>query len=101
MRLEVSHEEEFYNYVMDNYPEDIVMIIKIQKMKSWPDRLLFLRNSRVLLIEFKRQDGALSKGQLVIINKLKKLGHIVKVVYSCEKAKQCLNIALRKCPYGV
>ena len=63
--------------------------------RSWPDRM-FLKNGRVLFIEFKRIGGRLSAGQDLMINELRRQKICVFVVDTIEKGKEIINEYQRK-----
>lgn len=59
--------------------------------RSVPDRL-FIRDGRVVFIEFKRPGGKLTSGQGREIERLRKVGAEVYVCYSVEGACDALGI---------
>ena len=59
--------------------------------RSVPDRL-FIRDGRVVFIEFKRPGGKLTSGQEREIERLRKAGAEVHVCYSVEEACDALGI---------
>jgi hypothetical protein len=58
--------------------------------RSVPDRL-FIREGRVVFIEFKRPGGKLTSGQEREIAKLRKAGAEVHVCYSAQEAAEALK----------
>lgn len=97
VRLENSEETAFYNYIMDNYPDTVVQILKLDIGGGYPDRLLLLNKGRTLFLEFKRDDGSQpSKRQKIVHANLKKLGHPVRTVRTKEEALQHLEYRLNK-----
>ena len=59
--------------------------------RSVPDRL-FIRDGRVVFIEFKRPGGKLTSGQEREIERLRRAGAEVHVCYSVEEACRALGI---------
>lgn len=57
--------------------------------RSVPDRV-FIRDGRVVFIEFKRPGGALTPGQTREIARMRRAGAEVHVCYSVEEAKVAL-----------
>ena len=58
--------------------------------RSVPDRL-FIKDGRVVFIEFKRPGGKLTEGQEREIDRLRKAGVEVCVCYSVQEAKEVLT----------
>ena len=67
--------------------------LSIQGRRGFPDRTVFLRDGRVLFLEFKRPGGKPSLHQLDWIQRLKAYGHRPLIVYSVEEAKQAVEDA--------
>jgi hypothetical protein len=61
--------------------------------RGWPDRMLCLPGSRVLWIEFKApgRENNLSPNQIIVHEKLRKLGHHVLVSSSVEECLRFIN----------
>jgi hypothetical protein len=60
--------------------------------RSWPDRLYISPEGRIVWIEFKRPDGALSEGQKALIDDLRLFKQSVFVCYSVEEGLHALGI---------
>ncbi len=58
--------------------------------RSVPDRV-FVREGRVVWVEFKKKGGRLTEGQVREIARLRVHGAEVHVAYSVEEAKKCLT----------
>jgi hypothetical protein len=56
-----------------------------------PDRILLLPGGRVIFIEFKKPGGRLSERQLLWIDRLKVLGHDVRVIGSMDEARRFVD----------
>lgn len=71
---------------------DIAMKFQSPGHRSVPDRI-FVRQGKVVLIEFKRKDGKLTPGQEREIERWRNAGIQVEICYSVEEAKRVLKEA--------
>jgi hypothetical protein len=63
--------------------------------RSFPDRIFFMPNGVVGMIEFKRADGKLSEGQKDLIQELENRKQKVAVCYSVAAAIEILDYWLK------
>lgn len=88
------HEEATFMRLIKGFP------IKVRKMNglgnaSWPDRLVLLPNGRIIWIELKRKKvGKLSKGQEILFEEMRGMGHEVFVFDDGELAANSVKLAL-------
>lgn len=62
--------------------------------RSFPDRIFFLPNGKVVMIEFKRPGGELSEGQKTMIHELQKRRQKVVVCNNVDFAIEILQFYL-------
>jgi len=67
-----------------------MILLKIEKRKGWPDRLL-LTYGRAVWIEFKSEKGRLAPLQAVIVKRLRNRGFITEIVRTKEHFMRILN----------
>lgn len=67
------------------------ILLKIQKVRGWPDRLLLAPNGKALFLEFKAPGLTLRPLQAHFIAVLNQMGHPAQMVSSVEQFKQCLT----------
>lgn len=87
--LERDIEKSFLRNLKKTWPTSKTRKMNGYGNRSWPDRLILLPATPLLLIEFKRPGEDLSKGQEQLHKELKLLG--VRV-YTCDDAEQAMNI---------
>ena len=66
------------------------ILLKIQKVRGWPDRLLLTPNGKALFLELKRSGQSLRPLQAHFIAVLTQMGHPAQMVNSVEQFKHCL-----------
>jgi hypothetical protein len=68
------------------------ILLKVQKQRGWPDRVLLMPGGWTAWIEFKRDDGGIvSPFQDYILHELKKLGHRSMVIDNVADFKELLD----------
>ena len=70
------------------------VLLKIQGVRGWPDRLLIAPDGRHMFIEFKKRGADLRPLQEEIQCKLRKMGHKAEMVDSVEQFMTCLDSLL-------
>lgn len=70
------------------------ILLKIQKIRGWPDRLLLTPNGKALFLELKRPGQSLRPLQAHFIAVLNQMGHPARMVNSVEQFRQCLTVLL-------
>jgi hypothetical protein len=61
--------------------------LKSPSSRGYPDRIFFIPGGKPIFIEFKRPDGKLSRGQLIILRRLRHYGYRVEV---CDNVKEAI-----------
>lgn len=67
------------------------LLVKIQLVRGYPDRILLTNDGLHALVEFKTVTGVLSAMQEIIFEQLREKKHIVKVIRTVEEFKELLT----------
>lgn len=86
---EIVYEEQFVSYAAKH--GCYAYKFQIPARRGAPDRIVFCPNGRTLFLEFKREDGKLSKQQISFRKILKSIGFTVDVVYTLDEACDALD----------
>ena len=84
--LEKDIEQAFLRKLKKAYPHIRALKFSAIGQRSWPDRILFLSEGRVLLIEFKRPGGLPTELQEECHKYLRDMGHDIQVFSNAEEA---------------
>lgn len=71
------------------------ILLKIQGVKGFMDRILLAPTGLVAFLEFKRPSGTISALQIYYLDKLRRMGHKTGVVYSVEQFQVILQDLLQ------
>lgn len=95
MKLETDLEDKVCAYALNALGLTNIKV-KAAGQRGYPDRQFFIPGGRPIFIEFKRPapEGQLSKGQKVIIRRLRYYGYDVEVCDSFEESIKVLKRAL-------
>ena len=96
--LEKAIEGAFLRYMWKAYPKIRTPKLAMISQRSWPDRIVFLPNGHVLLIEFKRKGEKPTPLQAECHDYLRSLGHDIKVFDDAREAVDYVSARLRE--YG-
>jgi len=65
--------------------------LNVHFARGWPDRIVVLKDGKVMWVELKRPGGKLSPLQVKVHEQLGKLGHFVQVINSKEGINNALG----------
>lgn len=94
-RKESDDEKDFVRWCLKE-KRCIALKLIILGKRGFPDRTILTPGPRVLFVEMKRGDGALSPQQRLLFSSLRGLGFTVEVCYSFTEAKTALEKFLEK-----
>ena len=85
-------ERTLYNYTKEKGGLCIKLLTAF--FQGLPDRLVLLPGGKVIFVELKTTGEKPRKIQVIVMDKLRKLGFSVYVIATCEKARECIDITV-------
>lgn len=85
-------ERTLYNYTKEKGGLCIKLLTAF--FQGLPDRMVLLPGGKIIFVELKTTGEKPRKIQVLVMDKLRKLGFSVYVVDTCEKARECIDITV-------
>lgn len=85
-------ERTLYNYTKEKGGLCIKLLTPF--FQGLPDRLVLLPGGKAVFVELKTTGEKPRKIQVLVMDKLRRLGFPVYVIDTCEKAKECVDITV-------